>query len=98
MRLLSSSKKVDDDFGERDFEIELDAVRGGIFLALVDAAPLGDQVHDRAVVIGGGDDLDVHPRFTDLGHQALVGQFRRGGHDLGRTRRAAALRMPPSGR
>ena len=74
---LELVEEVDDDLGERDFVIELDPVRGRVFLALVDAAPLGDQVHDRAVVIGGRDDLDVHPRLADLDDQALIGQVGR---------------------
>ncbi len=68
-------EEIDDDLGERNLKIKLHAVRGGIFLLLEDAAPLGDQVHDGAVVIGGRDDLDVHPRLADLGDGARVGQF-----------------------
>ena len=41
-------------------------MRRRIFLAFVNSAPFGDQVHDRTVVIGGRDDLDVHPGFADF--------------------------------
>ncbi len=75
---LQLIEEVHDQLRERDGVIQLDAVRGRIFRPSEFAAPPRDHFHDGAVILGGGDDFDVHPRLADFDNFAGVGQFRRG--------------------
>ncbi len=62
---LQQVVEVHDQLGQRQLEMEVDAPRIEVLHRAELAAAAGGELHDRADVVGGGDDLGRHPGLAD---------------------------------
>ncbi len=73
---LKLVEEIEDDFAEREFPIELDALGVEVRHVLVDAAPLRAERHDRADILGGHHNPCLHVRLLDV-CDGLAGRHQR---------------------
>ena len=65
--------EVEDDVGEREFVLQVDALGVQVLLVYVDAAPLLAELDQVADVVGRRDDVGLHVRLVDRLDVAIMG-------------------------
>jgi len=71
---LEQIKEIDNDLGEGNLKIQLDAIGRGIFLIHKNTTLAFDQFHYRTIIFGGRKDNELHPGLKDLLNGTLLGE------------------------